>query len=542
MNVERIKLLKQRLDEFITDGHSLGGAVSGIVKGRKYRFTSGWQDFEKTKKFTSKTIIRQASDTKLMATVAFMKLVENGRITGKENLSDYIPEFANVKVIDVFFPPEPVDGEMKIVGDKGWITVDLELQIGDTIGIQGWLGSDPASVNKQHVIVDIVDGQYIIDVLPDVTVSLPVKVVKLAEGVLSITNGTQYGYYTLVPLDRPVSIWHILTGTIGYLYNILSVGGLVFGYANATNDPVRIAKSFIQGQMIAEKQILMGWPSAGVPYADDNLDQWTRRLTEIPLLFQPGTDWVYGPSINILGDLIEKIDGRSFEQYFKEELTDPLGMEDTGFFIHLDNPRRDEMISRIQPLYLVPAPHVFIPANIVFLPGFDAWFYGAEQPMTLPLAAGGSYSTLADREKFYAMLLNNGRLPDCSYYISPALLSLISETHIRDLVTLPELPPTKEFKWGIGTGIATGSDGIYPFAGQSKRSMYWSGAFGTMSLVDLANESNVQVVNNIVYHLYAPLPAIQDKLVAIHMTALCGVSANDSNAISNPSGTVAMYK
>src|SRR5690625_2631681 len=96
---ERVDLIEERLNDQIDDGILYGAGISGNVDGTDYSFVSGYADLEKTKKFDENTILRQMSDTKLMGVVAFLKLVENGRLNGHEPLEQFIPEFHDTKVI-----------------------------------------------------------------------------------------------------------------------------------------------------------------------------------------------------------------------------------------------------------------------------------------------------------------------------------------------------------------------------------------------------------------------------------------------------------
>ena len=56
-------------------------------------------------------------------------------------------------------------------------------------------------------------------------------------------------------------------------------------------------------------------------------------LAKLPLHFQPGKDWRYGPSVDIQGYVIEQLSGQGLDVFLKERLFDPLGMVDTGFWV-----------------------------------------------------------------------------------------------------------------------------------------------------------------------------------------------------------------
>ena len=63
------------------------------------------------------------------------------------------------------------------------------------------------------------------------------------------------------------------------------------------------------------------------------LKQMGERLADVPLAFQPGEDWIYGISIDVLGRVIEVASGQRLDKFLKQRIFNPLGMKDTGFFV-----------------------------------------------------------------------------------------------------------------------------------------------------------------------------------------------------------------
>ena len=61
--------------------------------------------------------------------------------------------------------------------------------------------------------------------------------------------------------------------------------------------------------------------------------EWMCEIAKIPLVFQPGEQWMYGFSADILGAVVEAVSGKKFGVFLQEELFTPLGMTDTGFFV-----------------------------------------------------------------------------------------------------------------------------------------------------------------------------------------------------------------
>ena len=72
-------------------------------------------------------------------------------------------------------------------------------------------------------------------------------------------------------------------------------------------------------------------------------EEFTRRAAEIPLMFRPGEHWDYGISADILGGVIEKASGVKYSRFLKENIFEPLGMNDTGFWVPPEKRNRDSL-------------------------------------------------------------------------------------------------------------------------------------------------------------------------------------------------------
>jgi CubicO group peptidase (beta-lactamase class C family) len=132
-----------------------------------------------------------------------------------------------------------------------------------------------------------------------------------------------------------------------------------------------------------------------------------------PLLFEPGTKWHYGTSIDWAGKLVEKISGLTLEQYFQNNILQPLGMKSTSFLVAPE--KFDRLVStyRRQP---------------------DGKL--KEDPRTQPAAptvyngGGGLFSTAADYIRFTQMILRKGRGPNKEEILRPKTVELMSVNQI----------------------------------------------------------------------------------------------------------------
>ena len=70
------------------------------------------------------------------------------------------------------------------------------------------------------------------------------------------------------------------------------------------------------------------------------LDDLVAAIGPIPLQYQPGTQWVYSLSVDILGAVIEKVSGQPLDTFMEERLFQPLGMKDTFFEVPKDKLNR----------------------------------------------------------------------------------------------------------------------------------------------------------------------------------------------------------
>ncbi len=127
------------------------------------------------------------------------------------------------------------------------------------------------------------------------------------------------------------------------------------------------------------------------------------RLSKIPLIFEPGTDYNYGFSADIVGALIEKISGMKFSQFLKKKIFTPLGMNDTAFYVPEEKqPRLSKVYRSLEVdgknhLELFTNPNLGIQDKMDHEPAFES-------------GGAGLCSTVEDYMKFANMLVNGGEL------------------------------------------------------------------------------------------------------------------------------------
>ena len=117
-----------------------------------------------------------------------------------------------------------------------------------------------------------------------------------------------------VPAVRSITVRDLLTFTFGL--------GLVF-------EPSPVGDAL--------EALAQGLPRPSLPPAPD---EWMRRVGELPLMYQPGERWLYNTGSDVLGVLISRASGVSFEAFLAERIFGPLEMTDTGFSVPLASLRR----------------------------------------------------------------------------------------------------------------------------------------------------------------------------------------------------------
>src|SRR6476619_1591676 len=74
--------------------------------------------------------------------------------------------------------------------------------------------------------------------------------------------------------------------------------------------------------------------------ASNDLNEMMKKIAGIPLLYEPGTKWVYSVAVDIQGYLVQKLSGQKFGDYLKQHVTGPMGMTDTAFYVTTDRKPR----------------------------------------------------------------------------------------------------------------------------------------------------------------------------------------------------------
>ncbi|HTA52181.1 MAG TPA: serine hydrolase domain-containing protein [Candidatus Acidoferrum sp.] len=221
------------------------------------------------------------------------------------------------------------------------------------------------------------------------------------------------------------------------------------------------------------------YQSVGV-LSSKNLQEMIDKLTRIPLLYQPGTKWVYSVSMDVQGYIIEKLSGQPLPDFMHDHIFAPLNMKDSGFYV----PK--EKWDRFATLYgedSSGALQAIAPTPTLGLGDYKS------QP-TMPSGGGGMVSTAQDYSRFAQMLLNGGEL-DGVRILAPATVQLMSANHLPPRLMTGEFSIGPEtirpgMGWGYDCAVFTDPSAADEIVG--KGTFFWLGAADTWFWIDPTND------------------------------------------------------
>jgi CubicO group peptidase (beta-lactamase class C family) len=304
MSAERLERIDRVMQRYV-DQQRIPGAVALVVRRGQivYHKAFGFNDLEKRRPLRRDAIMRIASMSKAITSVAVMMLYEEGYFLLDDPVSTYLPAFKNPRVLASFNPADST--------------------------------------------------------------------------------------FTTQPARREITIHDLLTHTSGISYP--EVGTL-----EAT-------------AIYAKYDIPSG---IGTPFY--KLPDAMNKLATLPLVHQPGERYVYGLNTDLLGYLVEVVSGQPLDVFLRQRLFDPLGMDDTWFYLP---PAQAARLSTLFAEFDLDSTVVASPGG-GFYPNFPI------EKGTYLSGGAGLVSTAYDYALFVQMLLNGGEL-DGHRLLSPATVRLM---------------------------------------------------------------------------------------------------------------------
>ncbi len=266
------------------------------------------------------------------------------------------------------------------------------------------------------------------------------------------------------PAASPMTIHHLLTHCSGLTYS--------FAQAHPVDRLYRDHK--IDGGLKIDGG---GTNEAGAM----NLEQTVKAAAQLPLMFDPGTQWNYSISTDVCGRLVEVISGMSLDEFFQKNIFEPLQMNDTSFHVP------PEKLNRFLANYTLN-PET---GDLFAIDPNDKTSPYTEKPVYLSGGAG-LVSTIGDYHRFCQMCLNQGEL-DGARLLSPNTLRFMTDNHLPNRANITDIsvsaiPVVNTAGTGFGLGFAVITDPAAYQQPLSKGSYFWGGAAGTLFWIDPAEE------------------------------------------------------
>ncbi len=354
---ERLDRIAPVMKDEIAKG-TMPGAVTLIARnGKIVHFEAhGFIDAAKTKPMTKDALFRAFSMTKPLVSVAAMSLVEQGKMSLRDPISNWMPEFKEMKVL------------VEHRDERGRTSREA------------------------------------------------------------------------VPARRPITVQDLLRHTSG------------FTYAGSAPFP----------------ELKEAYEKADIESRDTDLspEEFVKRLSQIPLAYEPGTRWEYGLSTDVLGVLVERVSGKRLDHYLDEIIFKPLKMGDTSFHVP------SEQLGRLADALDADPQKV------------PLWKYArveADPGKRYRLGGAGSVTTAEDYFRFAQMMLNRGQL-DGARILSRETVEYMLSDHIVGLAGSPYPTTGPGYGFGLGFGVRL-HEGVSWVPGSTGDAM-WAGAGGTVFTID----------------------------------------------------------
>ena len=215
---------------------------------------------------------------------------------------------------------------------------------------------------------------------------------------------------------------------------------------------------------------------------------FAESVASLPLRHQPGLQWTYSIGMDILGCVIERASGKTFDVFLKERLFEPLKMKDTAFYIPEDKKSRHTNLYINAPLVkmMVPEMASMIKDDQLMALLVDRRVCPYLKKPTVFDGGSGLISSTADYLKFAQMLLNNGKVGQVRI-LSRKSVELLSS----DLLSQDTKNSNGSGRWkGRGFGITVGVTNDPGLSGEygSSGKYYWGGAAATVFWIDPKEE------------------------------------------------------
>ncbi|MCC8408583.1 beta-lactamase family protein [Mucilaginibacter sp. UR6-1] len=265
-----------------------------------------------------------------------------------------------------------------------------------------------------------------------------------------VTAVNDDGTFKTRPVAQPITFAHLMSHS----------SGISAGLAG------KIRQADMQKQKDAAAAPGPGQRTGGAGTARYLKDDMT-VLAKYPLGFEPGSDWSYHISTNMLAYMIERISGKTLREYVKSSVLDPLGMTETDWYYAPSARNRFVKAYSAVDGKLVPESNKYSETTI-------------STDQTYAEGAIGLNGPIGDYAKFCQMLLNKGAY-NGHRILKPETIDLMTKVN--------RLPATnsggKGFQFGLGFELYNAEK--KPVPAVSNTAFAWGGLYGTEYIIDPEN-------------------------------------------------------
>lgn len=258
--------------------------------------------------------------------------------------------------------------------------------------------------------------------------------------------------YRIYSMSKPITVVGIMMLFQEGLFNL---DDPIKKYIEEFNNP-HVFVSYAHGKLktkkalsdITIKQLLTmtsgisyGWGDTGLDkYYNDQLEKiekgttlptletFVKKIATFPLTFEPGSDYLYSFSIDVIGHLIEVLSGKKYSEFIKQRILDPLKMDDTFLIVP------DDKKNRLASLYQWEEDKLIDTNGIKLL---------------FEMPGAGYHSTIGNYQRFCQMLLNKGSYKGIQL-LKEETINLMSKNHLTGKAYNTQF---NDFKKGYGYGL-----------------------------------------------------------------------------------------
>jgi len=371
-----------------------------------------------------------------------------------------------------------------MIATLGWNQDKLHTVGGGTLSMGGATKADENSLYRIYSMTKPITGMLAMQLISEGKMGLDQPLSDILPAFANMQVQKEYdGAITeenLEPAKNPITIRQLLTHTAGLGYQIIQQGPIMEEHYRLGLAPGQVSRM----------------PIPGIPTIEpaESLELFADRLATVPLVYQPGTKWSYSVSLDLMGRVIEVVEGKPFDQVMQDRILGPTGMTSTFFTV----PKSE--VGRLTANYAVFGDQL-IPID----PAASSIYL--DKP-AFPFGGAGLVSSPYDYARFLRMLLGMGMI-DGTRVLSEGAVMVGTSNILPDTVDLTG-------SWTEGQGYGAGGRVVGCTYG-------WGGAAGTAAMVDFKRDLRAQLFTQYMPSEAYPAQAKFYELLEADLAAKYGV-------------------